>query len=222
MARIAESEGIVCENVDWFAEPDKEPQWTDAAALVFLGGPMNVDDTERFPFLAREQEIIRQAVRRKIPTLGICLGAQLIARALGAQVYPAGVREIGWLPVETTPAAADDPLFKHFRPIETVFHWHGDTFDLPEGSAFLARSDRVMHQAFRYLDFVWGMQFHLEITLKMVPEWLEVPENTREIEALAPQVTAAEILRKTQLFLPRLHDLGRDVLGEFVRRAKAL
>ncbi len=221
-ARIAESEGMACEYVDWFAELDKQPEWTDAAALVFLGGPMNVDDIERFPFLAREQEIIQQAVRRKIPMLGICLGAQLIARALGARVFPAGVKEMGWHAVETTPAAASDPLFKHFRPVETVFHWHGDTFDLPEGATFLARSDRVMNQAFRYLDFVWGIQFHLEITVKMVAEWLEVAENAREIQALAPEVTAGEILEKAPLFLPRLQDLARAALGEFVRRVKAL
>ncbi len=222
LARIAEGEGLVCEYVDWFANPDQQPEWTEAAALVFLGGPMNVDEVERFPFLAREQEIIRQAVRRKIPILGICLGAQLLARALGARVFPAGVKEIGWHPVEVTPAAASDPLFKHFRPVETVFHWHGDTFDLPEGATFLARSDRVMNQAFRYLDYVWGIQFHIEVTTKMVTEWLEVPENAAEIQALAPQVTAAEILEKTLLFLPRLHDLARAALGEFARRAKAL
>ncbi|HEY4682683.1 MAG TPA: gamma-glutamyl-gamma-aminobutyrate hydrolase family protein [Candidatus Acidoferrales bacterium] len=224
LARIAEGEGMACEYVDWFTERDKQPEWTDAdaVAVVFLGGPMNVDDTEHFPFLAREQEIIQQAVRRKIPVLGICLGAQLIARALGARVYPAGVKEIGWHAVETTPAAAGDPLFKHFRPVETVFHWHGDTVDLPEGATFLARSDRVMNQAFRYMDFVWGIQFHVEVTTKMVTEWVEVTENAREIQALSPDVTAAKILEKTPLFLPRLHDLGRATLGEYVRRAKAL
>ncbi len=222
LSRIAEGEGIACEYVDWFEEPGRQPEWTDAAALIFLGGPMNVDEVERFPFLAREQEIIGEGVRRKVPILGICLGAQLIARALGARVFPAGVKEIGWYPVETTPAAAGDPLFKHFRPVETVFHWHGDTFELPEGATFLARSDRVMHQAFRYRDFVWGIQFHIEVTTKMITEWLEVPENAAEVQALAPPVSVAEILEKTPLFLPRLHDLARNALGEFVRRVKAL
>ena len=101
---------------------------------------MNVDETDRYPHLDIEVKLLREALRRDFPILGICLGAQLLARALGAQVRPGPEKEIGWYDLQVTQAAKDDPLLGHFGATETVFQWHGDTFDIPEGAQLLASS----------------------------------------------------------------------------------
>ena len=125
-------------------------------ALIFLGGPMSVNDD--LPFLHREMELIRQAIARRQPILGICLGAQLIARALGATVRRNAAKEIGWYPLDFTEAARGDRLFDGLSR-ETVFHWHGETFDLPPGAELLASSDLCRNQAFRAGECVYGLQF---------------------------------------------------------------
>ena len=104
-----------------------------------------------------------------LPVLGICLGAQLLAKTLGARVYPNRVKEIGWYPIELTPAAADDPLFAQ-SGAQTVFQWHGDTFDLPAGAVHLARSPLCENQAFRYGHNAYGLQFHIEMTAAMIDD----------------------------------------------------
>ena len=111
-----------------------------------------------------------------LPVLGICLGSQLLAKTLGARVYPNHVKEIGWYPVELTPAAADDPLFAQ-SGTRTMFQWHGDTFDLPSGAVHLARSPACENQAFRYGRRAYGLQFHIEMTAAMIDDWLSVPEQ---------------------------------------------
>jgi GMP synthase (glutamine-hydrolysing) len=124
------------------------------------------------PWIPPEIATIRAAVHRGIPVLGICLGAQLIARALGARVYRNPEKEIGWSPLQWTAAASADPLFHGFRDPETVFQWHGETFDLPPGAEHLAYSSACRHQAFRTGANVYGIQFHLEVTPEIVEEWL--------------------------------------------------
>src|SRR5579871_3040829 len=118
------------------APPDTAPY----DGLIFLGGPMSVNDP--LPYLRWELRAITDAVRRHQPVLGICLGAQLIAKALGARVYRNREKEIGWFDVELTHDAAEDPLFRDLPDRETVFHWHGETFDLPDGAVLLAKSER--------------------------------------------------------------------------------
>jgi GMP synthase-like glutamine amidotransferase len=110
-------------------------------------------------------------VRRGKPVLGVCLGAQLIAKALGARVYANSVKEIGWAPVSFADAALRDPLFTGLAEAEVIFHWHGETFDLPAGAELLASSVACRHQAFRVSDRIYGLQFHLEVTPSMIVEW---------------------------------------------------
>jgi GMP synthase (glutamine-hydrolysing) len=150
--------------------------------LIVLGGPMGVYELEKHPHLVIESRIIREAINRDMRVLGICLGSQIIAHCLGADVYPGPEKEIGWYHVELTGDGLKDPLMRRlaihprvgdFWRKFKVFHWHGDTFDLPLGAALLASSELYKNQAFRYGDNVYGFQFHLEVTKDMLTEWFE-------------------------------------------------
>ena len=151
------------------------------SALIFMGGPMSVNDP--LPYLRREESYIRDAIGRGTPVLGVCLGSQLIAHALGAAVRRNPVKEIGWFDLDFTAAAARDPLFAGLSR-ETVFHWHGETFDLPPGAELLASSQRCRNQAFCIGDAVYGMQFHLEVTPEMVADWCRQDANCGDIREL--------------------------------------
>ncbi|NPV93058.1 MAG: type 1 glutamine amidotransferase [Firmicutes bacterium] len=143
-------------------------------AMIVLGGYMGAYEEEAFPYLYQVQRLIREAAAAGVPTLGVCLGAQLIARAFGFHVGPNPVREIGWYRLELTPDGQDSPLFRGM-PVEfPVFQWHGDTFDLPAGARPLARGDTCERQAFVYAGCVWALQFHLEVTPAMITEWAEL------------------------------------------------
>jgi GMP synthase (glutamine-hydrolysing) len=135
--------------------------------LIIMGGPQSANDQE----MAAELHFIQQALDSKTPVLGICLGAQLIAKALGSHVYRNPEKEIGWAPVYLTEAAAGDPVFGGLPSPNTFFHWHSETFMLPAGAVSLAYSDRCRQQAFRFHDTVYGIQFHPEITPEMIVDW---------------------------------------------------
>ena len=157
------------------------PAHEEAAGAVVMGGPMNVDEVERFPALAAEREWLAEAVRRELPVLGICLGAQLLARALGAEVRAGEGPEIGFAPVAVTDPA--DPVLGGLAPSTEVLHWHGDVFDLPDGAQSLASSEQTEHQAFR-LGNAWGALFHPEADFALVEAWLAVPEMIEEAVAV--------------------------------------
>lgn len=140
------------------------PPVTDVDLLVVLGGPMGVDEEVRFPFLGREKRFVETAIGVGTPVLGICLGAQIVADALGAPVTRNAGDEIGWFPVELTPEAAASPHLAGWPPRFTTFHWHGDTFALPRGASRLARSEACENQAFLWGDRVVALQFHPEVT----------------------------------------------------------
>lgn len=146
-------------------------------AFVILGGPMGAYEDEIYPYLLQVQELIREAVTIRLPTLGICLGAQLIARALGATVKPNSVKEIGWYRVGLTPAGRLAPLFAGMPPELLVFQWHADAFALPKGALLLAEGDSCLNQAFVYGSHVsggyaWGLQFHPEVSPEIIEEWV--------------------------------------------------
>jgi len=146
-----------------FCAPHAPPPPVDALDLVIaMGGPMSVNDEALFPWLKAEKAFLRAAIESGVPTLGVCLGAQLIASAFGARVYPNCAREIGWFPVRATPAG-DSAAFR-FPDQETVFHWHGETFDLPPNAVRLAESAACANQAFQIGPRAIALQFHLETT----------------------------------------------------------
>ncbi|MGC1166938.1 MAG: type 1 glutamine amidotransferase [Solirubrobacterales bacterium] len=154
------------------------PAHDEVAGAVVMGGPMNVDEVERFPALAVEREWLAEAVRRELPLLAVCLGAQLLARALGAEVRAGEGLEIGFAPVEVSDP--DDPVLGALAPSTDVLHWHGDVFDLPDGAQSLASSARAEHQAFR-AGSAWGVLFHPEADFALVEAWLAVPEMITEV-----------------------------------------
>ncbi len=206
--------GLAWRTVELFREVTPSVDLDRAAGLVILGGPMNVDETDGYPFLGPEVEWIRQAIHAGIPLLGICLGAQLLAKALGARVYPNGVKEIGWFEIELTPEADDDPLLGGFDRRQTVFQWHGDTFDLPQGAVLLATSERCRHQAFRFGRRAFGLQFHIEMTPALIALWLEDLANQEAPDA-ADRIDPESIRAATPRKLPTMEPFGRAVLGRF-------
>jgi len=173
----------------WHAgERAPDPEQIDL--LIVMGGPMSVNDENIYPWLAAEKDFIRRWIETDRPLLGVCLGAQLIANSLGARVYRNAVKEIGWFPV-----MAVTPVPEHaFRfPFEqTVFHWHGETFDLPAGAIHLARSAGCEHQAFQVGRHVIGLQFHLETTPETAASLIE---NCRNELAPAPYIQDEATLR---------------------------
>ena len=139
------------------------PDVDDLDLLVIMGGPMSVNDEQEFPWLAAEKEFISKAIEKGKAVIGICLGAQLIANALGAAVYPNREKEIGWFPVTAEPVSDTEDVFTFPQEL-LAFHWHGETFDLPEGATRLVRSAACENQAFQLGKRVIGLQFHLETT----------------------------------------------------------
>jgi GMP synthase (glutamine-hydrolysing) len=208
--------GVRWETVELFRSVPERLDFDRAAGLVVLGGAMNVDEVGRYPFLAREVQWIREALRTDLPVLGICLGSQLLAKTLGAKVYPNGVKEIGWYHIDLTSAADDDPLFAGLAPRQTVFQWHGDTFDLPDGAVLLASSPLCQHQAFRYGHSAWALQFHVEMTTELVHEWLDHPESREELAAL-DYIDPGAIRADTGRGLDAMRILGDRVLPAFAR-----
>ena len=146
------------------------PHIAKADLLIILGGPIGVYDAEDYPFLLREIELLEQRLTRDLPTLGICLGAQLMARALGQAVYPSGAKEIGWSAVSLT-EAGESSCLGALDGGAVVLHWHGDTFNLPDGASLLASTTVCKNQAFAYRRQGLGLQFHLEVDPKRLEHW---------------------------------------------------
>lgn len=182
-----------------------------AQGLVVLGGPMGLNERDWHPYLTDEMGLIRQAVSMGRPVLGLCLGAQLLAAALGASVRANPVKEIGWHPVYLTDEAGDDGLFRGITGPFQAFHWHGDTFDLPPGSVHLASSPLCQHQAFRYGVAAYGLQFHLEVDEAKVKEIVTVFDaRLRDVGLEAQQV-----VHDAGSFLPNMQSVAGVVFGRW-------
>jgi GMP synthase-like glutamine amidotransferase len=161
---------------DW---PRAQSVYDSSEALVVMGGPMSANDD--LDFLREEMRLMERALADAKPVLGVCLGAQLLAKTLGARVYPNRVKEIGWGTVTLTSAAAADPLFRGLPEAIEALHWHGETFDLPRGAQLLASSDVCVNQAFRAAENAWGLQFHIEATPDMIRNWLAEPSMCADL-----------------------------------------
>lgn len=156
--------------------------------LIILGGPMNVYEEDRFPYLKDEDILIKKAIDRGIPILGICLGGQLIAKANNAKVRKGAKKEIGWYELRLSQGGKEDAVFGGLPEKLTVFQWHGDTFDIPEGATHLAGSELFPNQAYRIGDNIYGLQFHLEVTERMIRQWMsEYQDEVASLNYIDPE-----------------------------------
>ena len=209
VARALETKGLALRTVRAFAG-ERIPELRDEMlGLVVMGGPMSVYEVDRFPHLRQEIRLIEQSVAADRPVLGICLGSQMLASALGAPVVKGRRKEIGWHRVALSEDALVDPVFKGLESSFFAFHWHGDVFSLPSGAVSLARSDLTEHQAFRHGSSAYGVLFHLEVT----GEAVEAMASAFSDELRQEGETLASLLSKSAEHLPPLVERGGKVFG---------
>jgi GMP synthase (glutamine-hydrolysing) len=183
-----------------------------SAGLIVMGGPMGVYEQDRYPFLRDELRLIEDALKTGVPVLGICLGSQLLAAALGADVRKGHRKEIGWRPVFMEPATAQDALFHSLPSTFEAFHWHGDIFDLPSGAVRIAHSDVTECQAFRYAERVYGILFHMEVTLLTISGMIE----TFAAELLEESIDGSQLESESKDKIAPLQHIGSAVFNRFV------
>jgi GMP synthase-like glutamine amidotransferase len=207
LGQALERSGLPWRSAQAYREDVGELSARDHSAIVVMGGEMHAGDDARFPYLAREVELLQDAVAHDVPVLGICLGGQLLARSLGAGVRPAGFLEGGWVPIAPVDGVAGDPVLGHLAEPTGVFSWHVDIFELPEGATQLATGDVTEQQAFR-LGRAWGLQFHPEVDGDLFEEWLDahpaLEMSEQEKDRLRAEVRAGS--DASQEFIERLFD----------------
>ena len=203
--------------VNFHREPDATPDVSRYDALIVLGGPQMPDQGNIHPHLNVEMCCIEQALKLDKPVLGICLGAQLLAYALGAAVRPLPNWEIGWYDLRPTSQSAADPLFCSLVQPHAVFQWHGYTFDIPADAVHLARSDSCVNQAFRYGTHAYGLQFHLELDERLINRWLSYPEYQRDLENAGRDQDTAAIREQTHQLIGRSVALSYEMFGQFLK-----
>ncbi|MEH1870622.1 type 1 glutamine amidotransferase [Nostoc sp.] len=182
-----------------FYNGDSLPSVNSLDWLIVMGGPMNVYEDDKYPWLTLEKYFIEEAIKNNKIVIGICLGSQLIADVLGSKVYKGQEKEIGWYPIQMTTEAQSYPVFASLPATFTVFHWHGDTFNLPLGAVRLASSEVCANQAFIYGDRVLGLQFHLESTQDSV---LQIIDNC------ASELVTGKYIQKPEEMLARDDDFS--------------
>jgi GMP synthase-like glutamine amidotransferase len=185
------------------------PDLTDVSGLIVLGGTMNADEVAEFPHLVHVKEVMREAVATGKPLLGICLGVQLLSRALGGDVYAAPIKETGFLEVE---AVGKDPLFDPFGPRSRVFQFHEDTCTLPEGAELLFTSDDIAVQAFKAGERAYGAQFHFEVTTTEITSWCDATPDLETSWGTSKQ----GLLDQAHRYLEQQQRTGREVARRFI------
>jgi len=192
--------------------------WSTSSLLVVMGGPMNVYEEDTYPFLKEETQIIRAALDNDLPVMGFCLGAQLMAKALGARVVKGHTKEIGWYPVQLTKQGQRDPLLSSFPKQVTVFQLHEDTFNVPAGAVRLFGSENYLNQAMRIGDMSYGFQFHFEITKDMIEQWIR--NSGKENDEMGDNAKADIIIEDAQRYLPNLHILAKSFFDNYLQKVE--
>lgn len=178
---------------------------------IILGGPIGVYDTEDYPFLQREIDLLKVRLEKNLPTLGICLGAQLIAHALGAKVYAGHAKEIGWSTLQL--ANLPNNILAPLTDVP-VLHWHGDTFDLPENATLLASSSLYPNQAFSYGHNILALQFHIEAESHAMEKWL----IGHSCELNKAQINIPNLRMESQQYAPSLEQVAPQILQQFIQQ----
>ena len=185
--------------------------------IVVLGGPVSAYEDECYPYLKYEFKLLKEAIEQQIPILGICLGSQILATVLGARVYRGEVgREAGWCEVELTDEALIDPLFQQFPASFKVFQSHQDTFDIPADCAHIAISSKYPNQAFRYQDYVWAIQFHLEIDDKVLEACSEIIRQELQ-ESQITNTTIEKLLKEARAHASAVAPLAENLMLQFLK-----
>lgn len=215
---LLKAAGFRIRYVNFGRAPDMRPTLDKYAAVIVLGGPMNCDQIDRHPNLVTEVDVIREAVARDMSVLGICLGAQLLAKALGGSVTRNRCREIGWYDVNLTKAGAADPVLSTFAETQQVFQWHEDGISLPAnaGVECLASSPLSAIQAFRYGEHAYGFQFHLEVDRHLIERWLTVPDNQPVLDDERGNIDPDDIRRQTGQSITALQELSRLTFSRWI------
>ncbi len=201
-------------------EGEALPDWREFDAMLAMGGPMGAGDDAEHPWLTAEKRWVREAVEAGRPFLGVCLGVQLLAAALGARVYESERPEVGLLEVELTAEGRDDPLFAGVD-LPVTLQWHGDTFDLPQGAVRLASSQMAHNQAFRVGERAYGIQFHLEVTREMAGEWAQVPAYRQSLAAALGDERGATFIAEAQRRAGEMHPAARRLFANWLELAGA-
>jgi GMP synthase (glutamine-hydrolysing) len=191
------------------------PDWRRHAGIVVMGGAMGAYEERLHPWLAAEKRLIAEAVEAGTPYWGVCLGAQLLAAALGARVAPGTAPELGIQSVALTEEAAGDPVFSAAPPTFRTLQWHGDTYELPDGATRLARSERYEQQAFT-IGAAYGLQFHLEVDGALAETWMSVPDYVAELERLDGDDAPARMLEGVRAAQAETVPLARSLFARWL------
>lgn len=197
------------------------PDWHEFDAIVVMGGPMGAYEERRLPWLADEKRLIAAAVRAGTPVWGVCLGAQLLAASLGAEVAPGGEPEVGVLSVCVTAAAARDPVFSLCPPQFLALQWHADTYKLPTGAVQLARSTHYEQQAF-VVGRAYGMQFHLEVSAALTREWGHLPAYADSLQAILGENALPTLIDQLQAQEMEMTGLARRLFAAWLEHIVGL
>jgi GMP synthase (glutamine-hydrolysing) len=208
--------GLNIRYVNYERTPDEHPSVQKYNGLIILGGHMGVYEADHYKHIKVEMQVIEEALKKNIPILGICLGAQLLAHVLGSDVRKNKEKEIGWCDIDLSNDRLTDPLLSHFAPKEKIFQLHGDTFDIPKSTVHLASSNLCSSQAFRYGDKVYGFQFHLEADQAMILRWLDNPRNQEEIFKTHDKISVDQIRHETEKYIGHSMKLSEQTFSKFV------
>jgi len=209
-----EAAGAILRVWDAIVESGLRPTLDDVDGVVVFGSTFNLEHADEQPFIKETSDLMREAMDRRIPLLGVCFGGQLLAWTLDAEVGRSPVREVGFEPIHPTQEAVDDVLFSHLMDGDMAFQWHLDTFALPEGAKLLMTGDQVPNQAFRVGDLAWGTQFHLEVNGPEIEYWLEEFRYLGDLETewgKSPQRVRDESVRH----MKEHEDRGREIITRF-------
>ena len=215
---LLKESGFRIRYVNFGRDAGQRPSLDKYAALIVLGGPMNAHQIDTYPNLVTEVEVLREAVDKDMSVLGICLGAQLLAKALGGSVSRNPDREIGWFDVQLTEQGEMDPVLQTFSKRQQVFQWHEDGIELPPGTVHLATSDASSVQAFRHGDHAYGLQFHLEVDASLIERWLSVPDNQVVLRDEKDRVDPTAIRQQTTESIGPLQELSRRTFSRWIDR----
>jgi GMP synthase-like glutamine amidotransferase len=210
---ILQEYGIPVQTVRGFMNESYPSDLSAYCGVIAMGGPMGVYEEERYPWLRQEDALLKKAIQQDLPTVGVCLGSQLLAKAAGAEVKPGPRKEIGWYPLTLSAEAGHDPLWHSFPPAFEAFEWHGDIFSLPSGAVSLASSALYPHQAFRIGRRVYGLLFHLEVTPEMVNTMLETFAD--EVASAQAYIDPGVIRHDLAARAGRLNVLAREFMRGF-------